>query len=208
MQEVVDSFHELYYENRRRTWANTRWLGHKVRKAATDLWIYQEILCERRPDVIVETGTLFGGSALYLASICDLIGAGRVFTIDLEPQPELPSHPRITYLTGSSVAPEIVDRVRAEAEGQRAMAILDSDHRCEHVLAELRAYAPVVSAADYLIVEDTNLNGHPVWPNFDGGGPMEAVETFLAEDDSFAVDESREKFYLTFNPRGYLRRQS
>lgn len=148
--------------------------------------------------MIVETGTARGGSALYLASICDLLDVGRVITIDLRlPRPGIsrPSHPRIEYLTGSSVAPEIVQRVRESVAGKRGMVVLDSNHSREHVLAEMRTYAPMVSAGDYLIVEDTN-----------GDGPREAVRDFLAEDDSFVVDESREKFFLTQNPGGYLRR--
>ena len=86
------------------------------------------------------------------------------------------------------------------------MVILDSDHSRDHVFAELQAYASLVGPGDYLIVEDTNVNGHPVHPDF-GPGPTEAVDDFLAENDSFFIDESREKYFMTFNPRGYLRRR-
>ncbi len=114
--------------------------------------------------------------------------------------------PRITYLLGSSVSEEIVGRVAAEAEGQAPiLVILDSDHRKEHVLAELGRYAPLVTTGSYLIVEDTNLNGHPVEPDF-GPGPTEAVEEFLADRSDFTVDRSKEKLYLTFNPGGYLKK--
>ena len=85
------------------------------------------------------------------------------------------------------------------------MVILDSNHQKEHVLAELRAYSPLVTPADYLVVEDTNVNGHPVRADY-GPGPMEAVDEFLAGTDEFSIDASREKFFMTFNPRGYLRR--
>jgi cephalosporin hydroxylase len=84
--------------------------------------------------------------------------------------------------------------------------ILDSDHERDHVLNELRLYAPLVSAGSYLIVEDSNVNGHPVVSDF-GPGPAEAVEQFLAETEEFEVDRSREKFFLTFNPSGYLRKR-
>jgi cephalosporin hydroxylase len=87
------------------------------------------------------------------------------------------------------------------------MVVLDSDHRRPHVLAELHRYAPLVSPASYLIVEDTNVNGHPVLPDF-GPGPLEAVEDFLTESDDFFVDGSREKYFLTFNPGGYLCRRT
>ena len=85
------------------------------------------------------------------------------------------------------------------------MVILDSAHTKAHVLAEMRAYAPMVTVGSYLLVEDTNVNGHPVAPDF-GPGPMEAVEAFLTETDEFERDPSREKFLLSFNPGGWLRR--
>jgi cephalosporin hydroxylase len=204
--EVVDRFHQLYYDNRRQTWNNTRWLGIPLWKCPLDLWVYQEILFARRPGLIIETGTHRGGSALFLASMLDLIDSGRVITIDVTPRDDRPAHPRIEYRTGSSVAPEIVAGVRESIRpGESVMAIFDSDHARDHVLAELRAFAPLVTPGDYLIVEDTNINGHPVWPEF-GPGPMEAVEEFLVESDAFEADRSREKYFLTQNPRGYLRR--
>ena len=85
------------------------------------------------------------------------------------------------------------------------LVILDSDHRYAHVLDELRAYADVVTVGSYVVVEDTNVNGHPAYPEF-GPGPMEAVDAFLAEDDRFVIDAGREKFFMTFNPRGYLKK--
>lgn len=85
------------------------------------------------------------------------------------------------------------------------MVILDSDHSQAHVFRELELYSELVTAGNYLIVEDTNINGHPVNPN-SGKGPMEAVADFLKMDTNFEVDLEREKFFLTFNPKGYLRR--
>lgn len=207
-QEIVDSFHRLYFDARafNMTWRNTFWLGHPILKCPLDLWIYQEIITELRPAVIVETGTAFGGSALYLASICDIVDQGKVVTIDIEHRDGRPEHPRITYLTGSSTSEEMFARVQTEIRGDDSvLVILDSDHRKEHVLAELHRYGPLVSPDSYLIVEDTNLNGHPVDPDF-GPGPAEAIEEFLGEAPSFRVDRSKEKFYLSFNPGGYLRK--
>lgn len=85
------------------------------------------------------------------------------------------------------------------------MVVLDSDHSADHVTKELSIYSQFVSQGCYLVVEDTNINGHPVLPEF-GPGPAEALEEFLAGNGQFTVDESREKFLLTFNPKGYLRR--
>lgn len=159
-----------------------------------------------RPDVIIESGTRFGGSTLFLANLCDLLGKGRVVSIDIDLIEGRPRHARIEYLLGSSVDPAIVGQARASvAEGESVLVILDSDHSREHVLAELRAYADLVTPGSYMIVEDTNINGNPVRSDF-GPGPMEALEAFLVERSDFVVDETCEKFFVTFNPRGFLKR--
>jgi cephalosporin hydroxylase len=207
-RRIVDAFHSLYYDaaSTGGTWADTTWLGVRTEKCPLDLWIYQEILHELRPDIVVETGTRWGGSALFLASMCDLLKKGRVITIDIDVPGDRPRHDRITYLLGSSTSQTIVDEVHSQVRGiGSVMVVLDSDHSMDHVLAELRAYADAVTAGSYLIVEDTNINGNPVLPTF-GAGPMEAVNRFLAEDHAFERDQSREKFLLTFNPNGFLRR--
>lgn len=202
---AADEFHRLYYDAGLAggTWMNTRWLGVSTQKCPLDLWIYQEILHEVGPDWIIESGTADGGSALFLASICDLLDHGRIITIDTEDRAR-PSHPRIDYFTGSLTDPALVARTR-ERVGGVVMVILDSDHSLRHVRAELKALAPLVTPGSYLIVEDTNLNGNPVFEDF-GPGPMEAVTEFVGEHPEFVADRSREKFLLTFNPRGYLRR--
>jgi cephalosporin hydroxylase len=168
--------------------------------------MYQELIVRARPDFVIETGTFGGGSALYFAMLFDHLEHGHVITIDIENKPEWPVHPRITYVTGSSVDPQIPARVRDEVGDRRAMVVLDSDHSADHVYQELLAYSPLVKSGDYLIVEDTNVNKHPVVPGF-GPGPMEAVERFLSENNDFAVDERCERFLMTLQPRGYLRRR-
>lgn len=204
---VVNDFHRLYYESRSRTWSQTFWLGHRAEKCPLDLWIYQEIIGETKPDIIVETGTAAGGSALYLASVCDLLGNGCVVSIDIAEREGRPLDERIRYLIGSSTDQDVLEHVRALVPpGASVMAILDSDHTKAHVLDELRAYGRLVTPGNYLVVEDTNVNGHPVRTDF-GPGPFEAVEEFLGETDAFELDRSREKFFMTFNPRGYLRRR-
>jgi cephalosporin hydroxylase len=208
VQDACERFHVLYYNTPERTWENTYWLGTKVQKYPMDMWIYQEILYELKPDVIIESGTYLGGSALFLASICDLLDHGRVISIDVQEQLGRPEHPRILYLLGSSVEPSIIERVKAEIHNDdKVLVVLDSDHHQPHVMAELLAYGSLVSVGSYLIVEDTNINGHPVYPDF-GPGPMEAVQEFLKSHPEFAVDSVREKFYITANPMGYLKRVS
>jgi cephalosporin hydroxylase len=203
---VSESFHELYYESR--VWKDTHWLGVPVQKLPLDLWIYQEILYETRPDILVELGTAKGGSAFFFASVFDLLDHGKVVTVDIVAAGDLPEHPRITYLTGSSTAGEIVQRVRdLVGDGKRAMVVLDSDHARDHVLAELRLYADLVAPGCYMVVEDTNINGHPVYDDF-GPGPMEALTAFLEEREDFDIDRRREKFFLTFHPNGFLRKRA
>jgi cephalosporin hydroxylase len=208
---VVDRFHRLYYDAMDRTWKDTYWRGVRTAKCPMDMWIYQEILWETRPDLVIECGTAWGGSALFFASMMDLLGAGSVVTIDIagdEEIPGRPSHPRIAYLQGSSTDPAILATVRERAAGaRRVMVVLDSDHSFAHVSAELEHYAPLVTPGDYLVVEDTNVNGRPVVPDF-GPGPGEAVEAFLSASAAFDRDAAREKFFMTFNPGGYLRKRA
>ena len=205
-QQIVDDFHKLYYQSSGQTWLNTRWLGVPIQKCPLDLQVFQEIIWETRPDVIVEAGTAFGGSALFMADVLDAVGKGRVVTIDIKDIKGRPQHGRITYLTGSSTSPAIVAKVKSMIRpGETVMVDLDSDHRKAHVLKEMRLYAPLVTKGSYLIVEDTNINGHPVEPNF-GPGPAEALAEFLKGNRDFVVDKQREKLILTFNPGGYLRK--
>lgn len=207
-KRIVRPFHRLFYDSGTRTWSNTRWLGVPLQKCPFDLWVYQELLHELRPAVIVECGTAYGGSALFFASLCDLLGEGEIVTIDIEEYADRSVHDRITYLSGSSTDPAIVETVRDRVKGRSpVLVLLDSNHERDHVLAELRLYGPLVTPGSYLVVEDSNVNGNPVLPDF-GPGPAEAIEAFLAESDDFEVDESREKYFLTFNPSGYLRKRS
>lgn len=204
---IVKQFHRLYYHSLHRTWKDTRYRGVTIWKCPLDLWLYQELLHDLRPDLIVETGTAFGGSAYFLGDLCDTLELdAKIITIDIATEPGRPEHDRVTYVTASSTDPAVLAQVReaVPADG-RVLVILDSDHAYGHVLDELRAYADLVSVGSYVVVEDTNVNGHPAYPEF-GPGPMEAVDAFLAEDDRFVVDAGMEKFFMTFNPRGYLKK--
>lgn len=207
-KELVDQFHKLYYDSHAfgKTWMNTFWLGIPVQKCPLDLWVYQEIIFELKPDIIVECGTASGGGSLFFASMCDLMNNGRIITIDTEDIEGRPQHKRITYLHGSSTSKEVVEKVEnLIKEDDKVMIFLDSDHSKDHVLSELEIYSKLVTKGSYLVVEDTNINGHPVFSYF-GPGPMEAIEEFLRKSKIFVVDGSKEKFYLTFNPNGYLRK--
>jgi cephalosporin hydroxylase len=203
---VPQVFHRLYYDSR--VWqGRTTWLGVPVAKTPMDLWIFQEIIHRTRPELIIECGTFAGGSALYMAAICDLIGSGSVLTIDIAPV-LMPRHPRVSYLVGSSVDPQTYRLVEATtARAKRVMVVLDSEHTKDHVLAELNLYSRLVTPGQYLVCEDSNVNGHPVFAEH-GPGPAEALDEFLRDHgQEFEVDRGCEKFLLTFNPGGYLRRR-
>ncbi|MBX3413744.1 MAG: class I SAM-dependent methyltransferase [Pirellulales bacterium] len=207
-RRTVDEFHRVYYNARYRglTWGNTHWLGVPTLKCPLDLWLYQEIVHELRPDYIVETGTAHGGSALYLASICDLVQHGNVLTIDIRAAANWPRHPRITYLIGSSTSPEMERHVTEHiGQGKRVLVILDSDHRREHVLREMEIYSRLVHVGGYLIVEDTIVTGDPIAKESQPGA-REAVFEFLGRRDDFAIDRKMEKLLVSFNRHGYLKR--
>lgn len=206
-KEVVEDFHTLWYGRSNETWRSLRWMGFPVQKTPFDLWIYQEIIHDIKPDVIVECGTAFGGSALFMANVCDLIDHGRIITIDIDPAPVRPTHARIEYILGSSIDPAVIEDVRENiGSAKKVMVVLDSAHNKNHVLAEMNLYGPMVSPGSYLIVEDGNLNGHPVMLAA-GPGPLEAIKDFLGDDSPFEVDPSKERLMFTFNPSGYLRRK-
>ena len=207
-QDIITLFHQLYYHiglTGKGTWRHTSWMGVRTEKLPLDMWIYQEMLYNVRPDLIIETGTRHGGSALFFCQVMDLVGIPcEVVTIDVESPKKPPQHPRLTYLLGSSTDPAIVDEVKQRAAGKnKVLVTLDSDHRRDHVLAEMRAYHALVSMGRYMVVEDTNVNGHPVWPEF-GPGPMEALEIFMKENSDFVIDRRCEKFLLTMHPNGWL----
>lgn len=203
---TITLFHKLIYFHRRdSTWKDTRWLGVPVQQIPFDLWIKQEIIYETKPELIIETGTFDGGSAAFYASLFDLMGQGEVVSVDIDPQEVLPEHPRIEFITASSTAPELVERLKKRAEGKRTMLVLDSDHSQAHVRKELELLAELVTPGCYLIIEDGNVNGHPVLREH-GPGPTEAMNDWLKTNPPFELDKSREKYMVTFHPRGHWRR--
>jgi cephalosporin hydroxylase len=204
---TVRAFHIGFYRRQVTDGFELHWMGTRLFKNPFDLWMYQEILAETRPDLLIETGTRYGGSALFFAHCFERLGHGEVVSVDITHEPGGPPvHPRITYLLGSSIDPEIVAAIEARTRGKTVMVSLDSDHSAGHVLAELRAYGRYVSPGHYLVCEDGNVNGHPVLANY-GAGPSEALATFLGETTLFEVDRHRQRLLLTFNPGGWLRRR-
>lgn len=204
---VHHAFSDYYY----RTFQDykefhTKWMGAPIVKCPFDLWLYQEIIYNQRPDVIVETGTFLGGSAYYMAHLCDLLDHGSVITIDINDAVAngAVTHPRIEYVVGSSTAPGIVSAVRKSCESKTALVILDSDHTAAHVFDEMQAYHSIVPVGGYMIVEDTNRHAYPgLAKNY---GPDEAIRRWQPKNKGFEVDRAIEKFGFSFNPGGYLKR--
>jgi cephalosporin hydroxylase len=187
------------------SWKDTSWLGRPVAAAPTDLFVYQELLTTVRPDWIIETGTAGGGRALFLASVCDLLGHGRVISVS-DDRAKRPEHPRVTYIEAEPHTDAARDKVRElSGDAPHAMVILGSGAGAPRIVQEFLKLAPLVPVGSYVVVENTIVNGHPVWPGY-GPGPTEAVRRILALDGGFAQDTSWEKHGLTFHPGGFLRR--
>lgn len=193
---------ELYNSD---AWQKTRFLGVPIAKYPSDLWAYQEIIHKVRPNTIIETGTWFGGSALFFITLMRLANVSdpRVITIDTEPQAPV-KDTGIIQIVASSVDPTIAAGIKHFLQGI-TMVVLDSFHSKDHVLEELELYAPLVSQGSYLVVEDTSINGHPVYPDH-GPGPFEALEEWLPKHPKFQGDRSCEMFGISTNPGGWLMR--
>lgn len=207
-QQIVDQFHKMFYDANLlgKSWNDSYFLGVEINKCPFDFFVYQEILYDIKPDIIIETGTKFGGSAYFLAVLCNELKKGKVITVDTVDQKNKPKHKRIKYLIGSSTDEKIITNIKRDIKkGNKVLIILDSDHSADHVYNELMIYSQFVTKGSYIIVEDTNVYGHPVYKEH-GPGPMEALEKFMKRNSKFISDKSREKFYLTFNPNGYLKR--
>ena len=198
--------HDLIQLMQARIVDRTTYFGIQTLKNPLDFWIYQELISSVQPDVIVEIGNFRGGSLLALAHLCDARQKGRIIGVDVD-QKEIAgavrAHPRISLIEGDAVE-KISDVRRAIEKSKSVMVIEDSSHTYENTLAVMRAYAELVSHESYLIVEDGNCHhGLDVGPS---PGPYEAVTEFMRDNSQFVIDRKCESFFLTWNPRGYLRR--
>lgn len=207
MEELLNlPLREVLIRMQDRIMTQTTYFGIPALRQPLDHWIYQELIYQLRPDIIIEIGNAHGGSTLALAHLCDLLGHGRVIGIDLSHQaiPEqVRCHPRITLMTGEACGlfVEVAKVIPAKA---RVLVIEDSAHTYAGTLQLLRTYSVLLKPGDYFIVEDSICHhGLEVGPQ---PGPYEAIETFLQENRHFESDRSREAFLITWNPKGYLKR--
>ena len=202
---------------------NFTWLGRPIIQYPEDVMALQEIIWRIRPKLIIETGVAHGGSVILSASILEMLGGnGRVLGLDIDirahNRPLIENHPlarRLTLLESDSLAEEAAAKaaaMAAETNGAPVMVILDSMHTHQHVLGEMRLYGPLVTPGSYMVVFDGVIENHPEAnapdrPWGPGDSPLSAIREFLAENDSFAVDEEIEKkLLITAAPSGYLRR--
>ena len=187
-------------------WDHLTWLGRPVLSAPTDLVAYQELIDSVRPDWIVETGTGNGGRTLFLASVCDLLDGGGVVSVGEHLAEDLPIHPRITYVDGVPSSESAAARVREVlGDSDRVLVLFGGCLPAEETRREFEVYAPLVSVGSYAVVTDTIVNGNPVWAGF-GPGPGDAVKNILSRHGEFAFDPEPERYSLTFNPGGFLKR--
>ena len=197
------------------------WMGRPIIQYPQDIMAMQEILWRVQPDLLIETGVAHGGSLIFYASMMELIGKGKVLGIDIDirlhNRGAIEAHPmfkRIELLQGSSIDPLIVAKAASTASGKRVLVVLDSNHTHDHVLAELEAYAPLVSVGSYCVVMDTVVEdmpedffGNRSWGV--GNSPKTAVGEFLKSHSEFEVDRSVEnQILVTVAPGGYLRRMA
>lgn len=198
--------HDLIQLMQARIVDRTTYFGIQTLKNPLDFWIYQELISSVQPDVIVEIGNFRGGSLLALAHLCDAHKKGHVIGVDVD-QREIAgavrAHPRISLIEGDAVE-KISDVRRTIDKKNVVMVIEDSSHTYENTVAVMRVYAGLVSFGSYLIVEDGNCHhGLDIGPS---PGPYEAVTEFMRDNPQFLIDRECESFFLTWNPRGYLRR--
>lgn len=201
------------------------WLGIPIIQLPEDMIRVQEVLFTLQPDVIVETGIAHGGSLIFYASLCRAMGRGRVVGVDIEIRPHnraaVEAHPLFPYITlieGSSTAPEIVAQVQAHIQpGEKVFVMLDSNHTKAHVLAELEAYAPLVTPGSYIVAADgimADIAGQArTQPDWTWNNPQDAVREFVAAHPDFAIEEPAWLFNesalterVTYWPNAYVRR--
>lgn len=201
------------------------WLGRPIIQLPDDMIRLQEVIYRVQPDVILETGIAHGGSLIYSASLCQMMGKGRVIGVDIEIRPHnrkaIESHSLSSYITmfeGSSTAPEVVKQVRDQIKpGETVIAFLDSCHTKDHVLDELNAYGPLITPGSYIVAMDgimQDVVGAPrTSPDWITNNPQTAVDEYLKAHPEFVLEEPVFPFNeglvtdrVTYWPKAFLRR--
>ncbi|MGP6460879.1 cephalosporin hydroxylase family protein [Pseudomonas parakoreensis] len=211
---------EFYNQSARHKYTyHFSWMGRPIIQLPQDMMAMQELIWRIKPDLVIECGIAHGGSIIYYASLLELQGHGEVLGIDRDIRAHnreaIESHPmikRISMIEGSSLDPAVVEQVRQAATGKKVIVVLDSNHTHEHVLEELRFYAPLVSLDSYCVVMDTVVEDMPAdafpdRPWGPGDNPKTAVWAYLKENADFEIDQHmQDKLLITVAADGYLRR--
>ena len=185
------------HEDRVQTWA-----GHRVTKFPADSFAMQKLLCRCRPQVLVELGTQFGGSALFFSSFAAHAGIEAIISMDIADIEGRPNNPIATYLTGDSSSREMFDKVKALVAGRTCSVIIDSNHHAEHVDKELELYAPLVSPGQALIMEDTLVDVLNFKKFRENGGPLRSIQKYMPKHPELELTTDIEP-YITTNFFGY-----
>jgi cephalosporin hydroxylase len=205
---MVNDLFSIELMQKTRNFESTKWLNQPIWQNVLDLWTIQETISEIRPHLLIETGTNQGGSALFYANLFDLLGEGRVITVDIKRMHDI-SHPRVEFIIGESLAERTLTRVTEAVNSVNGpiMVILDSDHHYHNVSGELKAYAPFVTRGSFVLVQDGIQDRLPVLRQNHPPGPLPAIRDFLASNDNFEVDRERcERFLISHHPEGWLKK--
>jgi cephalosporin hydroxylase len=184
----------------------TTYRGIEAIRCPFDYVIYQMILFEIKPDLVIELGTNSGGGALYIADLMNIIGNGIVHTIDIERYSKdiVAEHPRIKLFTEGWQGYDL-----SETTGYSTILVIDdASHMYKESYDALVKFAPLVSIGSYYIVEDGIINKLGLKNKYEGG-PLRAIRQFMNQDDRFEVDRRWCDFFgknATFNVNGYLKR--
>lgn len=206
LNKVCDEYMQWYYNTN--VWKHVKYRGVRTLKSVSDMWNYQEIINARDIGWVIETGSRHGGSALFFADTLEARDAeGIVISIDIDADSNTaPPHERLKFIIGDSGAANLANAIISSLPKKRKplFLILDSDHRKDHVIRELNAFVPLLNPGDYLVVEDTCINGHPVRAEF-GDGPYEAIHEYLATHQNVLTPDKEQemKFGFTCAPDGF-----
>jgi len=202
-QEKINEISGVLYEYhfpQSRNGVRAMWKDVPVLKMPSDLILYSQVIHESKPEIIIETGTKYGGSALYMQDMLDMNGnGGKVITVDIRDLVK-DKDPRITYISGNSNDPLVVEKIKEMAKGKRVMVVLDGNHHRIHVKWELRYYSPLVSPGCYLVIEDCYYRNGLLYH------PGEARDAFLKNNKNFVLTDIDKRFLIGLNVGGWLKR--
>lgn len=195
------------------------WFGVPIIQTPQDMILMQELIFKLKPDFIIDVGIAHGGSSIFYSSLFELLGKGKVIGVDIDIRKHnrdvIEAHPlfkRIELVEGSSVSPEIINKIREKIPaGSKVLVCLDSNHTKDHVLKELNLYEKFVGEGSYMVVFDTFTSKMAELGACDksyiNNGPREAITEFLKQNPDFEIDKEYNKLFISYSKDGYLKRK-